>query len=283
LKEFKATSAVEAKLKAMAALDEDAAWQSLRQQIESPVSTIVDAKRTRRNRLMTILSAASVVFLLTFLGLFFWKSPEKSRDVAQETQQETDIRPASSGAQLIFAEADTISLDAEAVMEQRNGVNLIHDGTEMNYTTETSLSDQHAKYNTLVVPKASFFRMVLADGTKVWVNAMSKLRFPVVFSDDERRVFLEGEAYFEVAHEEDRPFFVDVNADRSVKVLGTHFNVNTYHNRLDTTLAEGEVEVFAGNESSVLNPGQVACVAHDEVTVRNADLKRDLAWKNGEF
>lgn len=283
LKEFKATSAVEAKLKAMAALDEDAAWQSLRQQIESPVSTIVDAKRTRRNRLMTILSAASVVFLLTFLGLFFWKSPEKSRDVAQETQQETDIWPASSGAQLIFADGETISLDAEAVMEQRNGVKLIHDGKEMHYTTETSLSDQHAKYNTLVVPKASFFRMVLADGTKVWVNAMSKLRFPVVFSDDERRVFLEGEAYFEVAHEEDRPFFVDVNADRSVKVLGTHFNVNTYHNRLYTTLAEGKVEVFAGNESSVLKPGQVAYVAHDEVKVRNADLKRDLAWKNGEF
>src|SRR5690606_11073392 len=112
---------------------------------------------------------------------------------------------------------------------------------------------------------------------------MSKLRFPVVFSDDERRVFLEGEAYFEVAHEEDRPFFVDVNADRSVKVLGTHFNVNTYHNRLYTTLAEGKVEVFAGNESSVLKPGQVAYVAHDEVKVRNADLKRDLAWKNGEF
>src|SRR5690606_37842472 len=87
LKEFKATSAVEAKLKAMAALDEDAAWQSLRQQIESPVSTIVDAKRTRRNRLMTILSAASVVFLLTFLGLFFWKSPEKSRDVARSEER----------------------------------------------------------------------------------------------------------------------------------------------------------------------------------------------------
>lgn len=282
LKEFEVTSDVETKLKTMAAFDENAAWQSLRQQIESPISAVVDTNRTRRVRLMTVLSAASVIFLLTFSWLLFWESPEKLH-VVQETQREIDIRPASSGAQLILADGETISLDTEAMVEQRNGVKLVHDGKEMHYTTETPLSDQHVKYNTLVVPRASFFRMVLGDGTKVWVNAMSKLRFPVVFSEQERRVFLEGEAYFEVAHEADRPFVVDVKEGKSVKVLGTHFNVNTYHGRLYTTLAEGKVEVFAGSESSVLKPGQIASVIRDEVKVRNTDLKRDLAWKNGEF
>ncbi|TYR38056.1 DUF4974 domain-containing protein [Sphingobacterium phlebotomi] len=286
LKEFEVTSDVEKKLKAMAALDEDVAWENFRQQVEDSEFMVTGARRTRRNGLMTVFSAASIILLLTFSWLFFWKSSEKAPHVKQEIPQEVDIKPASSGAQLIFADGQAISLEAEARMEERNGVRLVHDGQEMHYTTEAALSDQktqEGKYNTLVVPRASFFRMVLGDGTKVWVNAMSKLRFPVVFSDQERRVFLEGEAYFEVAHEADRPFFVDVKEGRSVKVLGTHFNVNTYHGRLYTTLAEGKVEVFAGNKSRVLKPGQIASVIRDELKVRNTDLKRDLAWKNGEF
>lgn len=283
LKEFEVTSDVETKLKAMAALDENAAWQNLRHKVEPPTSIIAEARRAPRVRLMALLSAASVVLLLTFSWLFLLKSTEKTPDVVQEIPQEADIQPASSGAQLIFADGETISLDNQAMMEQRDGAKLVHDGKEMRYTTEIPLSDQHVKYNTLVVPKASFFRMVLADGTRVWINAMSKLRFPVVFSNDERRVFLEGEAYFEVAHETDRPFFVDVKEGRSVKVLGTHFNVNTYHNRLYATLTEGKVEIFAGSEKSVLKPGQMAYVVRDQIKVRNTDLKRDLAWKNGEF
>lgn len=286
LKEFEVTSDVEKKLKAMAALDEDVAWENFRQQVEDSEFMVTGARRTRRNGLITVFSAASIVLLLTFSWLFFRKSSEKAPYVAQEIPQDVDIKPASSGAQLIFADGQAISLEAEARMEERNGVRLVHDGQEMHYTTEAALSDQktqEGKYNTLVVPRASFFRMVLGDGTKVWVNAMSKLRFPVVFSEQERRVFLEGEAYFEVAHEADRPFVVDVKEGKSVKVLGTHFNVNTYHGRLYTTLAEGKVEVFAGSESSVLKPGQIASVIRDEVKVRNTDLKRDLAWKNGEF
>jgi transmembrane sensor len=233
--------------------------------------------------MIAVLSAASILLLFTFSWLFFSKTLDKTLGLVSEAELETDVRPASSGAQLIFADGETISLNTKAVTEKRNGVKLVHDGKEMHYTTETSIPDQKTKYNTLVVPKASFFRMVLADGTKVWVNAMSKLRFPVVFSPSERRVFLEGEAYFEVAHDANRPFVVDVDGDRIVKVLGTHFNVNTYHDRLYATLAEGKVEVFAGNQSNVLMPGQKAYVVRDQINVRNADLKRDLAWKNGEF
>ncbi|TJY64276.1 DUF4974 domain-containing protein [Sphingobacterium alkalisoli] len=283
LKEFEKTSEVEARLNALAAFDENTAWQRLRQQLEGPAPVVSKAMRIRSVRLITILSAASILLLFTFSWLFFSKTLDKTLGLAQEAEHETDVRPASSGAQLIFADGETISLNTEAVTEKRNGVKLVHDGEEMHYSTETSIPDQKTKYNTLVVPKASFFRMVLADGTKVWVNAMSKLRFPVVFSPSERRVFLEGEAYFEVAHEADRPFVVDVNGDRSIKVLGTHFNVNTYNDRLYATLAEGKVEVFAGDQKSILMPGQKAYVVRDQINVRNADLKRDLAWKNGEF
>src|SRR5690606_7178796 len=135
--------------------------------------------------------------------------------------------------------------------------------------------------NTLVVPAAHFFAMELSDGTKVWVNANSELRFPATFSGKERRVELDGEAYFEVA-KQDKPFLVTSNGLETM-VLGTHFNVNAYNQSPSTTLLEGRVEVRNGAERQLLIPGEKAKVTPQGIQVKQAQLDKELAWKNNVF
>ena len=128
--------------------------------------------------------------------------------------------------------------------------------------------------------------MVLADGTRVMLNAETRLRFPEAFGDGERRVFLEGEAYFEVAKERERPFWVDFR-EGTVRVLGTQFNVKAYGGEeAVATLVHGKVEVARGQEAVVLQPGEQCRIAAGEahaLIVGKADLMSTLAWKNGEF
>src|SRR5690606_19289052 len=111
------------------------------------------------------------------------------------------------------------------------------------------------QFNTLVVPKGNFYKLTLEDGTLVWVNASSQLKFPVKFKHDERRVILAGEAYFEVAHDAQRPFFVESRGSE-VKVLGTHFNINAYSHNVRTTLSSGKVQVSHSGNIIVLEPGE---------------------------
>jgi ferric-dicitrate binding protein FerR (iron transport regulator) len=123
-----------------------------------------------------------------------------------------------------------------------------------------------AVYNTMSTPKGRQFQVTLPDGTKVWLNAASSLRYPTVFTGAERKVTVTGEAYFEVAHNERMPFVVNVNDKEEVTVLGTHFNVNAYDNEkaIHTTLLQGSVKVVnrqpaVGNQQlAILKPGQQA-------------------------
>ena len=142
------------------------------------------------------------------------------------------------------------------------------------------------RYGEIMVPRGGEYRMVLADGTRVMLNAETRLRFPEAFGDGERRVFLEGEAYFEVAKERERPFWVDFR-EGTVRVLGTQFNVKAYGGEeAVATLVHGKVEVARGQEAVVLQPGEQCRIAAGEahaLIVGKADLVSTLAWKNGEF
>ena len=142
------------------------------------------------------------------------------------------------------------------------------------------------RYGEIMVPRGGEYRMVLADGTRVMLNAETRLRFPEAFGDGERRVFLEGEAYFEVAKERERPFWVDFR-EGTVRVLGTQFNVKAYGGEeAVATLVHGKVEVARGQEAVVLQPGEQCRIAAGEahaLIVGKADLMSTLAWKNGEF
>jgi ferric-dicitrate binding protein FerR (iron transport regulator) len=141
-------------------------------------------------------------------------------------------------------------------------------------------------YNTLSTPKGGEYQVVLPDGTKVWLDAASSISYPVAFAGNVRRVKLTGQAYFEVAKNKEKPFYVDVN-EVQVRVLGTHFNISAYNddNAMTTTLLEGAVQVTNNNSLSLLKPGQQAVISNgsNNILVANANINDAMAWKNGYF
>src|SRR5690606_9921653 len=154
-------------------------------------------------------------------------------------------------------------------------------GSEGALTYATSDNrDEHLIYNTLVIPKAGTYQLTLSDGSKIWLNAMSELRFPVHFGDKERVVQLKGEAYFEIAHDASRPFKVEVDGTQ-VEVLGTHFNINSY-TQVTATLLQGAISISNPSGAERLIPGQEARVG-ERITLHNANIEKTIAWKNGDF
>jgi transmembrane sensor len=143
------------------------------------------------------------------------------------------------------------------------------------------------QYNTLEAPKGGQYQITLIDGTKVWLNAASTLKYPAQFDNGERKVELSGEAYFEVTKDKKKPFRI-VSADQEIEVLGTHFNVNAYSDEaaIRTTLLEGSVKVFrksTAEDYKILNPGQQSVLMPDAFSVKKVDTEEAIAWKEGFF
>jgi transmembrane sensor len=153
---------------------------------------------------------------------------------------------------------------------------------ELNYSISTDERPDRLDFNSVTTPKGGEYRVVLPDGSHVWLNAASSLKFPVSFRGRERRVELTGEAYFEVAHNKALPFRV-VTSSQVVQVLGTHFNVMAYADEgpAKTTLLEGSVKVGVGGTTKIIVPGQQA-VADKTLSVRAVDAEAVVAWKNGQ-
>src|SRR5690606_11734025 len=143
-------------------------------------------------------------------------------------------------------------------------------------------------YNILSTPKGRLFSMLLPDGSKVWLNAASSLRYPTVFNGKERRVEVTGEAYFEVPHNPEMPFRVKVQNGTEVEVLDSQLNINSYsdEDNVNITLLEGAVRCTNGSNKAVLKPGQQARIngASAQMDVLNdANVEKVMAWKNGLF
>lgn len=189
---------------------------------------------------------------------------------------------------LIMGDGQTVTLgdNLESLHEQ--------DGTQINRTDsglEYSSNDRSAHLgtvmNTVITPIARTYHLMLADGTRVWLNAASAIQYPTAFNDNERRIVLKGEAYFEVAHDRDKPFIV-MTEKSQITVLGTHFNVKSYpEDQVDrTALLGGSLRVASrqGTQSTLLNPGYEAVVIDgEEMVVNKTDANKVLAWKNGLF
>ncbi|MGE8428739.1 MAG: FecR domain-containing protein [Sphingobacterium sp.] len=272
LESFRKAENIAEDLAVIRQLDANQAWGRLKNK---------EAKSRRFFRKWPLSIAASIVFVLG--GFLLWKgdfasffSGDKSVVVAKKQ----DIAPATSGAVLVLADGTKVSLNGDSTKTLTKNNNLIGNSNEL----VVKQTDQviPLQYNSLIVPKASFYKMTLADGTKVWVNALSQLKFPAQFSAKERRVFLEGEAYFEVAPNAAQPFIVESRGNE-IKVLGTHFNINAYSDQIRTTLAEGRVEVRQNNQFVELLPGEYASSFKDNLVKGRADLAHDLAWHNNEF
>ncbi|MRG47929.1 DUF4974 domain-containing protein [Chitinophaga sp. SYP-B3965] len=224
--------------------------------------------------------AAAIVFLLG-ASFYFWSENKPQSTVASK---ENKIEPGKKGAILTLANGEEVVLDTlgNGLITTQNGAKVLLQNGQLAYDP-TGNGNMEIVYNTIKTPNGREFQVRLPDGTIVWLNAASSLRYPTLFTGKERKVEITGEAYFEVATDADMPFRVNVNNKVNIEVLGTHFNVNAYDNEhsLNTTLLEGAVRV----QSVVLKPGQQAQVAEGETVkvVNNVNLETVMAWKNGLF
>lgn len=234
-------------------------------------------------------AAASVVALLgAVLYVVLVNEPERQREIVNRTSPNDIPAPQSNRAMITLANGKTVYLDS-----MNNGFALLQGNAKLvklsngEIAYESSgLSAGKIQYNTLVNPRGSrVINMLLTDGTKVWLNAGSSLKYPVVFTGDRREVSVTGEAYFEVAHDKAKQFIVHKDAV-DVVVLGTHFNVNAFEDdddNIKVTLLEGAVKIKNGNSDGSLKPGQQALIHDDVKIVNDVNVENVMAWKNGYF
>jgi len=240
------------------------------------------------------ISIAASFFLLAFSAYFFlYNNRSNPVPVAEKPSNQpllNDFVPGGDKAVLTLADGSVVIIDdasnGNIALQGAVQVQKINDG-KLQY--KAGGEELETVYNSVSTPKGGKFQLTLSDGTKVWLNASSSLKFPVVFNGNERKVELHGEGYFEVAENRQKPFRVDVAGKGEVEVLGTHFNVNAYADEasLNTTLLEGSVKVRVGSNSKplMLLPGQQASIfPNGELrTTSNINLDEVVAWKNGKF
>lgn len=234
-------------------------------------------------------AAVLVVILGTYL-LFIDKSGKESQFLTNKPVQPADIVPGGNKAVLTLSDGSVVILDnaQNGILSQQGSTKVLklNDG-QLAYNANGSPLGNGGKvlYNTISTPRGGQYQMTLSDGTKIWMNAASSVRFPVTFSSTERRVELTGEAYFEVAKNTTKPFRVKTSR-QEVEVLGTHFNINAYTDEttINTTLLEGKVKVTdAGEKSVVIIPGQQARLGKQLTVTDDIDTDEIVAWKEGLF
>jgi len=236
-------------------------------------------KQNKIKRLIVTTSiAASILLVSTFAFFYFNDRTPQQMKVVQEVK---DIDPGTNRATLVLENGESITLseDKTGITVGKDGRIVYTDGT--NIATHTSV-----QYATLSTPRKGQYNLILPDGTKVWLNAESSIRYPTTFIGDERNVEVKGEAYFEVAHNPEQPFIVEGPSQR-VKVLGTVFNLYDYpgEDHTVTTLVNGKVEVYSTekNLSQILTPDRQAVLTPMGYEVHQVDVEPFIAWKNNEF
>ncbi len=254
-------------------LDEEEAWERFRR-----------SRGRRRGKRLVALRYAAAVAVLVGVALSVWIYKDGG-----PSHEETAIVPGSPKATLTVASGESVVLGdggAEKVVEVTSGRQAKRSGDSLIYAA-TRPATGAEEFNTLSIPKGGEFKLVLSDGTMVYLNAATRLRYPVAFGGNERRVRLEGEAYFEVARDSARPFYVEAG-DLRVRVYGTSFNVNTQREgETQAVLVEGRVGVkVAGMVEEVeMKPGEL--LRYDRGTgtlsVKSVDTRQYVAWKDGYF
>mgnify|MGYP003945609681 CR=1 FL=1 len=253
-------------------LDVDVAWKK------------ADRKRKIRSikKAGAYLGYAAALAGIIFSTLIFLPQEQISLPKHADVAKAKDPPPGVEKATLKLSNGEVVHLDKDHIeISEYKGHLVTSKGGELNYAG-TTFNDSRLVYHTLTVPKSGTYRVVLADGTRVWLNSQTEIQFPVQFNHTQRRVKLTGEAYFEVVHDPSRPFLVEVN-EKTIEVLGTHFNVNSYDAQMKTTLFEGSVKISNLLKHKILIAGQEAQVVGKEILVKKGDLKKALAWRNNEF
>jgi len=236
-------------------------------------------------------AAAAAVILVTLVSLPYLKSSKQSPSIAAGQSAKYDAAPGKKAAVLTLADGRQVTLDSAdgGTIGRQGNSTVINLKGALAYNAagdpaHSSGTDETA-YNTLSTNASNHYQLILPDGSHIWLNAASSVKFPVSFSSRERSVEITGEAYFEIAKDARRPFLVHYK-DMTVQVLGTSFNVNAYTDEqtVATTLLDGSVKVLRGNDHTLLAPGQQVQLSSAGMKVLS-DINTDeiVAWKDNEF
>lgn len=256
---------------------------------EKYLAGVAKAKRRRRLRVYRYTGYAACVVFALFAVWMGFRGNEPRLPVDQIVQG-TEIRAGESKALLTLASGEQVPLYAgKNIMFRETGGVISNEDRVLAYAVEDSFPEVgKMKYNTLEVPRGGEYKLVLGDGSRVWLNSDSRLVYPVVFATGERRVVLEGEGYFEVAKDAKRPFIVVTEKGMDVRVLGTAFNVAAYGDtgEVVTTLVEGSVDVGGGTcPTEMLKPGEQAVygMQSGKLETREVDVRLYTSWKDGFY
>ena len=242
-------------------------------------------------RLWPRIAAAASIIICIGIGLFFLTQPNLQKlkvQIAKNDIISENNKSENNKAVLTLANGQRIVLtgarNGRLAAEGGTAITKTMDG-QISYNAQAASSAGAAAFNTISTPRGGQYQVVLPDGSHVWLNAASSIRFSAAFTGNDREVQITGEAYFEVAHNKAKPFRVRSNG-QTVEVVGTHFNVSAYSDEkcIYTTLLEGSVKVRSKTKTAIIRPGQVAINnLNDEITVKQADIDEAMAWKNGMF
>lgn len=268
-------------------------WEPVIRSILSsaPAEAPVAGRRIRLLKQWRNVAAAAAVILLAGAAYYIYSgAPEKPVAQTAAAEPVKDIAPGKDGAILTLSDGSAIVLDnlESGLVSTQGNAQLIISNGQLAYKQTGTASDE-ILYNTITTPRGRQYRLQLPDGTEVWLNAASSIRYPTAFAGGERKVSISGEAYFEVAKRPDMPFKVIAGGSSEIEALGTHFNVNAYTDEtsLNTTLLEGLIKVSAVNDKPVLvKPGQQAQIGPHTGKIRiveGANTDNIMAWKNGAF
>ena len=232
---------------------------------------------------------AAAILIPVLLGIsVYWYLNEKPGKMAQPI---AGIVPGTSHAVLVLANGKNVNLSNDSTKDvvENDGTVIRKSNKELNYSEQVSGNSQKPLLNTLFVPKGGEYSLILSDGTRVFVNSMTKLVYPVSFTGNKREITLEGEAYFEVSKDKSRPFIVNIKG-LHIEVLGTSFNIKAYpdENQSFTTLVEGKVKLNSGTQTSALKflePNQQAVYdpLTSDLTVHKVDAKQFMQWTVGKY
>jgi len=270
---------------------EKGAFADIREQIISRLDLSVKDSYPQKRHWSVFWAAASVTLLTVLASFFFFKSKTQYTLIAaRKGLTNQDVKPAPNNTTLTLANGKTVVLNhlkagsffqqgSIRVKKRANG------SLEINALANNNSRHADNEVNTISTPIGGHYEVVLPDGSKVWLNALTTLKFPSVFTHNERKVELMGEAYFEIVKNKEMPFKVQFN-NSLVKVLGTHFNIMAYQDEAQstTTLLEGSVAISKNSMQKMLLPGQQAVIvpSRQQIDISPAEAGA-VAWKDNLF
>jgi transmembrane sensor len=265
-------------------MDEEVSNEILQTIFTSKKPAKLIALSTQKNY-FRLIAAASIMIIATLSVLFIFNRKNHVSTQTATIQNPSQIAPGQEGAVLTLSDGKQIILDkvSNGQVATDGGNSIIKNGAKIEYGAVNGSGQ--ASYNTMTTPRGRTFQLTLSDGSKIWMNAASSIRYPTVFNSSERKVEISGEVYFEIAHDALKPFRVMVK-NTEIEVLGTHFNVSAYSDEsvMKATLLEGKIRLKENGGIALLKPGQQAQITNGNITLLDdPDLNQVMAWQRGLF